>query len=86
MSQETIQPITQFVYTNEDKIQMLRDLIDSVEDKYKYHQMTEKLLCMCLLQHGGEIKISPEIAELANTFPKGYEVGNGSIKLLRKKD
>ena len=83
---DTSNPIIQFIYTNEDKIQMLRELIDLVEDKYNYNSMTVKLLCMCLLQAGGEIKISPEIAKLADTFPKDYEVGNGVIRLTHKVD
>ena len=68
------------IYTTEDKIAFLRDVLDATDDRYKYYEMIERLLRAILIQNGGEIKISPEAGEESLKSKRGFEIGGGAIR------
>jgi len=68
------------IYTTEDKIAFLRDVLDATEDRYKYYEIIEQLLRAILIQNGGEIKISPEAGEESLKNKRGFEIGGGAIR------
>ena len=68
------------IYTNDDKIAFLRDVLDAAEDKYKYYEMIELCLRAILIQNGGEIKISIEAGDESLKNKRGFEIGRGFIR------